>query len=76
MLKEANYNIKEDLSNTTIKKTSTFNQTIFRRNLTKTRAKLRSLQKNSLSLLNQIIPSDSKELLILKQKQLKTILMQ
>ena len=45
MLKEANYNIKEDLSNSTIKKTSTFNQTIFRRNLTKTRAKLRSLQK-------------------------------
>ena len=71
MLKEANYNIKEDLSNTTIKKTSTFNQTIFRRNLTKTRAKLRSLQKNSLSLLNQIIPSDSKELLILKQKLLE-----
>ena len=66
MLKEANENIKINSTKDFIKKTTTYNQANFRRNLNK--AKLRSLQKNSLILLNQIIQSDDKELLILKQK--------
>ena len=73
MLKRAKDNIKEDMTKITIRKTSTFNKpvkSIFRRNLTKTREKLRSLQKNSLFLLNQIIPSDNKELIILKKNLL------
>ena len=55
MLKRAKDNIREDMTKITIRKTSTFNKpvkSIFRRNLTKTREKLRSLQKNSLNLLN------------------------
>ena len=73
MLKRAKDNIREDMTKITIRKTSTFNKpvkSIFRRNLTKTREKLRSLQKNSLFLLNQIIPSDNKELIILKKNLL------
>ena len=69
MLKEAKENIKENTSKDLIKKTSTYNNTFFKRNLNK--AKLRSLQKNSLSLLNHIIQSDDKELIILKQKLLE-----
>ena len=69
MLKEAKENIKENTSKDLIKKTSTYNNTFFKRNLNK--AKLRSLQKNSLTLLNHIIQSDDKELIILKQKLLE-----
>ena len=70
MLKEAKENIKNNPEKDLIKKTATFNKTHYRRNINKTRAKLRSLQKNSLTLLNHIIPSDDKELLILKQRLL------
>ena len=69
MLKEANQNIKENNTKDFIKKTSTYNNAIFKRSLNKT--KLRSLQKNSLTLLNHIIQSDDKELIILKQKLLE-----
>ena len=74
MLKEVRRNIKDNPYRRDIKKPSTYNQSSnpnYRRNMNKTRAKLRSLQKNSLALLNQIIPSDDKELLILKQKLLE-----
>ena len=72
MIKEVRENIKNNHNKNEIKKTSTFNQSMnYRRNLNKTREKLRSLQKNSLSLLNHIISSEDKELLILKQKLLE-----
>ena len=68
MLKEAKENIRNNPATDLIKKTSSFNKTHYRRNLNKTREKLRSLHKNSLNLLNQVISSEDKELLILKQK--------
>ena len=68
MLKAAKENIKENATKNFIKRTSTFNQSNFRRNLNKTRAKLRSLQKDSLILLNQILKSDDKELILFKKK--------
>ena len=48
-----------------VRKSASFN---FCRNLKKTRAKLRNLQKNSLTLLHQIINANDKDLILLKQK--------
>ena len=61
--------LDENINQKPIKyKTRKSSSSNFYRNLKKTRSKLRNLQKNSLTLLNQIINPNDKDLISLKQK--------